>query len=144
MGPCIVRIFQYTCIFNKMQRYTVLLNLKTALYVSGGNSTHHQERKQLYLQLPVFVAPLLLPAAIAVDTVVCAPNDGWRCHPKHVEKFLDTVCNVASCWIYIRIFLRCTYPWTLKYEVSLLISIAKGDWQTTYRSVWVMQCEGKM
>jgi hypothetical protein len=23
MGPCIVSIFQYTCIYNKMQRYTV-------------------------------------------------------------------------------------------------------------------------
>jgi hypothetical protein len=24
------------------------------------------------------------------------------------------LCNVASCWIYIRIFLRCTNPWTLR------------------------------
>ena len=23
----------------------------------------------------------------AVDTVVCAPDDGWRYHPKHVEQF---------------------------------------------------------
>jgi len=39
--------------------------LETALHVSGGNSTHHQERKQLYLKHLVFVRPLLLPAAIA-------------------------------------------------------------------------------
>jgi hypothetical protein len=57
MGPCVVSIFQYTS--NKMQRYTVYLYLETALYVSGGTSTHHQERKQLYLQHPVFVTPLL-------------------------------------------------------------------------------------
>ena len=25
----------------------------------------------------------------AVDTVVCAPEDGWRYHPKHVEQFPD-------------------------------------------------------
>jgi hypothetical protein len=31
----------------------------------GGTTTHHQERKQLYLQHLVFVTPLMLPAAIA-------------------------------------------------------------------------------
>jgi hypothetical protein len=41
MGPCIVSIFQYTCISNKMQRYTVYLYLETALHVSGGTTTHH-------------------------------------------------------------------------------------------------------
>ena len=62
MGPCIVSIFQY--ISNKMQRYTVYLYPETALHVSGGTSTHHQKRIQLYLQHLVFVTPLLLPAAI--------------------------------------------------------------------------------
>jgi hypothetical protein len=47
-----------------MQRYTVYLYLEAALHVSGGTSTHHQERIQLYLQHLVFVKPLLLPAAI--------------------------------------------------------------------------------
>jgi len=65
MGPCIVSIFQY--ISNKMQRYTVYLYLKTALHVSGGISTDHQERIQLYLQHPVFVTPLLLSAAIVEE-----------------------------------------------------------------------------
>ena len=62
MGPCIVSIFQY--IPNKMQRYTVYLYVETALHISGGTSTHHQERIQLYLQHLVFVTPLLLSAAI--------------------------------------------------------------------------------
>jgi hypothetical protein len=48
MGPCFVSIFQY--ISNKMQRYTAYLYLETALHVSGGTSTQHQERIQLYLQ----------------------------------------------------------------------------------------------
>jgi len=44
-----------------MQRYTVYLYLEAALHVLGGTITHHQERKQLYLQLLVFVTtPLLL------------------------------------------------------------------------------------
>jgi hypothetical protein len=51
-------------ISNKMQRYTVYLYLKTAQHVSGGTSTHHQERIQLYLQHLVLVTPLLLSAAI--------------------------------------------------------------------------------
>ena len=40
-----------------------LFYLETALHVSGSTTTHHQERKQLYLQHLVFVTPLLLPAA---------------------------------------------------------------------------------
>jgi hypothetical protein len=53
MGPYIVSIVQY--IFNRMQRYTFHLYLETALRVSGGASTHHQERVQMYLQQLVFV-----------------------------------------------------------------------------------------
>ena len=126
--------FYAPCIFNKMQIYTVYLYLETALHVSGGTSTHLQERIQLYLQHLLFVTPLLLSAAIveemepvwvfcgwrtpptggtvwqipgAVDTVVCDPDDGWEYHPKHVEQFPDInkLCNVASCWIYIGILL---------------------------------------
>jgi len=41
-----------------------LFYLETALHVSGGTMTHHQERKQLYLQHLAFVTPLLLSAAI--------------------------------------------------------------------------------
>jgi DUF971 family protein len=44
-----------------------LFYLDTALNVSGGTTTHHEERKQLYLQHLVFVTLLLLRAAIAVD-----------------------------------------------------------------------------
>jgi hypothetical protein len=51
MGTYIVNIS------NKMQRYTVYLYLETALHVSGGNSTHHQERLQLYLQNMVHCLP---------------------------------------------------------------------------------------
>jgi hypothetical protein len=62
MGKCIVSIY------NKMQRYTVYLYLETALHVSGGTSTHHHERIQLYLQHLVFVTtPLLLSASIVEE-----------------------------------------------------------------------------
>jgi hypothetical protein len=44
-----------------------LFYLETALHVSGGTSTHHQERIQLYLQHMVFVTPLLLSAAIVEE-----------------------------------------------------------------------------
>ena len=72
-----------------MQRYTLYLNLETAVHFSGGTSTHHQERIQLYLQHLVFITPLLLS----------------------VEQFPDInkLCNVASCWIYIGILLGVHY-----------------------------------
>ena len=44
-----------------------LFYLETAPHVSGGTSTHLQERKQLYLQHLVFVTPLLLPAAFVEE-----------------------------------------------------------------------------
>ena len=44
-----------------------LFYLETALHVSGGTTTHHQERKQLYLQHLIFVTPLLLSAAIVEE-----------------------------------------------------------------------------
>jgi hypothetical protein len=106
-----------------MQLYTVYLYLETALHVLGG-TTHHQERIQLCPQHLVVVTPLLLPAAIveeleqsseipdAVNTVVCASDDGWKYHLKYVEQFLviNKLCNVAPCWIYIGIYLGCTDP----------------------------------
>jgi hypothetical protein len=67
MDPCIIRIFQYTYISNKMQHYTVYSYLKSVLHVSGGTSTHHQERIHLYLQHLVFFTPLLLSAAIVEE-----------------------------------------------------------------------------
>jgi hypothetical protein len=30
-----------------------------------------------------------------VDTVVCAPDDGWWYHPKHVEQFPDKISYVT-------------------------------------------------
>jgi hypothetical protein len=47
-----------------MKCYAIYLYLETALHISGGISTHHQERIQLHL---VFVTPLLLSAAIVEE-----------------------------------------------------------------------------
>ena len=44
-----------------MQQYTVYLYLQTALHVSGGISTHHQELMSLYLQYLALLRLLLLP-----------------------------------------------------------------------------------
>jgi hypothetical protein len=81
MGPCIVSIFQY--ISNKMQRHTVYLYVETALQVSGGTCTHHQERIHLYLQHLVFVTPLLLSAAISWNRFECSVG-GVR-HRQHTQ-----------------------------------------------------------
>jgi hypothetical protein len=44
-----------------------LFYLETALHISVGTTTRHQERKQLYLQHLVFVTPLLLPDIIVEE-----------------------------------------------------------------------------
>ena len=44
-----------------------LFCMETVLHFSGGTITHHQERRQLYLQHLVFVTPLLLSAAIVEE-----------------------------------------------------------------------------
>ena len=113
-----------------MQHYTVYFIWKTALHVSGGISTHHQEHTQLYLQYLIHVKPLLLHATHpqlrqeavtvkhvpdTVNTVVCAPDDGWRYHPKHVEqfsrnKYLNCVMLYIVGNISKGIYLRCTDP----------------------------------
>ena len=62
-----------------MQRHNILIYIQqdailhslfypeTALHVSGGTITHHQESKQLYLQHLVFATPLLPSAAIVEE-----------------------------------------------------------------------------
>jgi hypothetical protein len=64
-APNIIPIYSYI-----QQDATLhsLFYVETALHVSGGTSTHHQ----------------VWQIADAVDTVVCAPDDGWKYHPKHV------------------------------------------------------------
>jgi hypothetical protein len=66
---------------NNMQRYTVYLYLETALHISGGTSTHHQERIPLYLQLLVFVTPLLLSADIVEELEPVPVCGGWLTPP---------------------------------------------------------------
>jgi len=44
-----------------------LFYLETALDVSGDTSTHHQERKQLYLRHLVFFIPSLLSGTIVEE-----------------------------------------------------------------------------
>ena len=54
-----------------------LFYLETALHVSGGTITHHQESKLLYLQHLVFVIPLLLSAAIVEELEPVWVCCGW-------------------------------------------------------------------
>jgi hypothetical protein len=88
---------RYLLIYSYMQQDATshsLFYLETALHVSDGTSTHHQERKHLYLQHLVFVTPLLLPAAIVEELEL-----GWVCcglrmppttHPTQFQRFHDS------------------------------------------------------
>jgi hypothetical protein len=62
--------------------------LETALHVSGGTSTHYQERIQVYLQHLAFVTPLLLSAAIVEELEPVLVCFGWRTPPTaHSNRF---------------------------------------------------------
>jgi hypothetical protein len=87
-----------------MQRYTVYLYLETALHVSGGTSTHHQERLQLYPQHLVFVTPLLLSAAIVEELELVRVCCGWRTPPTahsngvYIPQNPPTLARIRSRW----------------------------------------------
>ena len=68
-----------------MQPYTDYLYLESALHVSGGISTHHQEHTQLYLQHLVLVKPLLLPAAIVEELELQSSNGISTHHQEHTQ-----------------------------------------------------------
>jgi len=82
-----------------MQQYTVYLYLSTAVHVSGGISTHHQELITVYLPYLPLMRPLLRPV-VNVTGLEPGPD-----HPKHVEKLIDInkLYIIASCWIIIAI-----------------------------------------
>jgi len=86
-----------------MQRYTVYFIWKL-LYVSGGttipppiirstNNCIYSIMSDRYCYLPLWrqVAVTVWQIPEAVDTVVCAPDDGWWYKPKHVEQFPDKI-----------------------------------------------------
>ena len=62
------------------------------------------------------------------DTDVCAPDDGWWYHPKHVEQFpyMNKLCNVASCWIYIGILEQTTCV-----KTSWILTNTNSTWMVT-------------
>ena len=51
-----------------------------------------------------------------VDTVLWAPDDGWKYHSKHVEQLTDIneLYTVASCWIIIAIHYTMHGPLNIK------------------------------
>jgi len=71
--------------------------LETALHLSGGTSTHHQERKELYLQHLVFVTPLLLPAAIVEELELQSSSNSSTIATHSSNGVTNTRCCRYSC-----------------------------------------------
>jgi hypothetical protein len=74
-----------------------LFNLETALRVSGGTTTHHQERKQLYLKHLVFVTPLLLSAAIMEELDLVCSSTSSTIAADNNKGVTNTRCCIHSC-----------------------------------------------
>ena len=105
-GPCVVSIFLLIYFQQDATLHSLFISGKL-LYMFRVVSPPILRSTQLYLQHLVLIKPLLLPVTIytfKVNTVVCAPDGGWRHHPKHEEQFseINKPCNVASWWKYIR------------------------------------------
>jgi len=94
------RLFQYIYIYiQKNATLQSLFYLETALHVSGGTSTHHQECKQLYLQHLVFVTSLLLSAAIVEELELVWVCCGWRTSYVHIASLKPTQTTVKTDFI---------------------------------------------
>ena len=67
-----------------------------------------------------------------------APNDGRRNRLKHVEHFteINKLCNVASRWLYLKIRLRCTDPWTSERFMWKVITLSIGSSYLHSRGRW--------
>jgi hypothetical protein len=62
----------------------------------------------------------------AGDTVVCAPDDGWWYHPKHVEQFPDKINCVTLHlvgYIYIYIYIYILECYTENQNTHILCSV---------------------
>jgi len=98
-----------------------------------------------YLPLSRQVAAAVWQIPDAVNTVVCAPDDGWRYHPKHVEQFPDInqLCVVASCWMYIRI--KCFIIWIVSHfglDINCpYLSAFSTQYVMKWPSVFVSNCK---
>jgi len=84
-----------------MQRCTVYLYMETALCVSGGTSTHHQERIQLYLQHLVFVTPLLPPAAILEELELVSKIAASSSNGVTNTRCCTYSCLRSWCWVVV-------------------------------------------
>jgi len=64
------------------------------------------------------------------------PYDGRRNRLKHVVHFaeINKLCIVASFWLYLKILLRCTDPWTSRTLIILELPSLDGWFQTLYPS----------
>jgi hypothetical protein len=126
-----------------MQRYTVYFIWKL-LYMFRVVPPPIIRSANNYLQHLVFVRPLMLPVAIAAgstngltntDVVVCALDDGWRYHPKHVEQFPDKIncITLHFCWIYIGIYLRCRPHGPINVKNMFKVRANQNKINITYR-----------
>ena len=131
-----------------MQSYTSYLFLWNALNVSCGSSAHHQELNTVYTASDTWsnlFCYLLLSWQVTVkfdkvpDAVYTVLSSWWwveeppeTCGAFHRNK----LCNVASCWLYLKIRLRCMDQWTSN-SVLITTKIKYSKWlhrQTHIRS----------
>ena len=126
-----------------MQHYIIYLFLWNGLHVSGGSFVHHQELKTVYTTSGTLsdlycYLPLSWNSSNSSTTLAgssngltkypmlyiqfWAPDDGRMNRLKHVEHFtkLNKLCNVAFCWLYLKIY--CFLSYALLWRIDLYSS----------------------
>jgi hypothetical protein len=64
-------------------------------------------------------------------------DDGRRNRLKHIENFteINTLCNVASYWLYLKIHLQCTDPWMSKVHNKSCLAL-NFSWLASSNVIW--------
>jgi hypothetical protein len=78
-----------------------------------------------------------------VDTVIWAPDDGWRYHPKYVQQFTDInkLYIVASCWIIIATYYTMHGPLNIKFFSFQFSSCLLFDFSNSIQDAHVQHCQ---
>ena len=85
MGPCILRICNICPTRCNVTQF--ILSGNCSIYFGWYHHPSSVPTLPRYRQIAITVWQI----PYTVDTVVCASDDGWWCHPKHVKQFPDKI-----------------------------------------------------
>ena len=99
--------------------YILEVQLMSGIYVTIRNGCYYRRTRVKLGYVPSLPRQWQVAVKVWQSTPCCidsfwAPGDGQRSRLKHVEHFteINNLYSFASRWLYLKIRLRCTDPWT--------------------------------